>query len=92
MEEEENMPSEYVLIEKTGGGKEEYIRSATIAIQSYAPTRQGAAELNEKVIDCLEAIIELDDICRCSLNTDYKYTDVGRKKQRYQAVFDIVYY
>ena len=92
MEEEENMPSEYVLIEKTGGGKEEYIKNATIVIQSYAPTRQVAAELNEKVIECLEAIIELDDICRCSLNTDYNYPDVGRKKQRYQAVFDIVYY
>lgn len=86
------MPSEYVLIEKTGGGKEEYIKNATIVIQSYAQKRQVAAELNEKVIDCMDAIIELDDICRCSLNTDYNYPDVERKKQRYQAVFDIVYY
>ena len=39
-----------------------------------------------------EAIIELDDISRCELNTDYNYTDTARKKYRYQAVYDIVHY
>ncbi|WP_291235968.1 hypothetical protein [Frisingicoccus sp.] len=86
------MPDEYVLIEKTGGGKEDYIRNATIAIKSCASTRQKAAELNENVIECMDAIVENDSICKCSLNADYNYPDTGRKKQRYQAVFDIVYY
>ena len=40
----------------------------------------------------MEKIIELDDISKCELNSDYNYTDTNRKKYRYQAVFDIVYF
>ena len=92
MEEEERMPEEYVLIEKTGSSRENYIEKAVLAIQSYAESLQGAAELNERVKAAMERIIELPDISRCELNTDYNYTDTKRKKYRYQAVFDIVYY
>ena len=52
----------------------------------------GAASLNERVKKVMENIIELDDICSCNLNSDYNYTDTGRKKYRYQAVFDITHY
>jgi hypothetical protein len=52
----------------------------------------GAALLNEKVKEKMEKITELDDICKCDLNSDYNYTDTNRKKYRYQAVFDIVHY
>ncbi len=92
MEEQERMPKEYVLIEKTGSSRENYIEKAVLAIQSYAESLQGAAELNERVKAAMERIIELPDISRCELNTDYNYTDTKRKKHRYQAVFDIVYY
>ena len=92
MEEEPGLPEEYVLIEKTGSGGEDHIKRATLAIQSYSTSLYGAASLNERVKEAMEEIIELDDISRCELNTDYNYTDTARKKYRYQAVYDIVHY
>lgn len=91
-EEENNMPKEYVLIDKTGGGGNSMIRNATIAIQSFSISKIGTAELNEKIIAAMLDITELDDICRCELNSDYDFTDTQKKKYRYQAVFDITYY
>lgn len=92
MEEEPDMPKEYVLIEKTGGGKTNYIRRATITIQSYAESLYRAMQINEEIKEVLDRIVELDEISRCTLNSDYDYTDTTRKKYRYQAVFDIVHY
>lgn len=92
MEEEPGLPGEYVLIEKTGGGGTNYIRRATLEIQSYAATRYRAAVINEEVKRAMEDIVVLDEISKCSLNSDYNYTDTTRKKYRYQAVFDIVHY
>lgn len=92
MEEDPEMPEEYVLIEKTGSGIANHIRNATLAIQSYSLSKYKAALLNEKVKEVMENCIEMDDICSCELNSDYDYTDTTRKKYRYQAVFDIVHY
>lgn len=91
-EEEPDMPEEYILIEKTGSGGDWQIKKATIAIQSFSMSKYKAAQLNEVVKGIMERIIELDDVCRCTLNSDYPYTDTKRKKYRYQAVFDIVHY
>lgn len=92
LEEESDMPDEYVLIEKTGGEKTNYVSRATIAIQSYAKSLYRAMQINEDVKVAMEEIVTLDEISRCSLNSDYNYTDTTRKKYRYQAVFDIVHY
>ena len=40
----------------------------------------------------MENIIDRNDISKCTLNSDYNYTDTARKKYRYQAVYDIVYF
>ena len=92
MEEEDNLGTEYVLVEKSRSGAENHISKATLAIQSYSTSMYKAAALNERVKEAMEKSIELDDISRCELNSDYNYSDTGRKKYRYQAVFDIVYY
>ena len=92
LEEEDDLGNEYVLIEKTGSSTGNHIASATLAVQSYSTSLYGAASLNERVKEAMEEIIELDDISRCELNTDYNYTDIARKKYRYQAVYDIVHY
>lgn len=92
LEEEPDTPDEYVLIEKTAGGKVNYISRATVAIQSYAKSLYRASEINEDVKNAMEEIVTLDEISRCTLNSDYNYTDTTRKKYRYQAVFDIVHY
>lgn len=92
MEEELDMPDEYILLEKTGGGETNHIRRATIAVQSYAGSLYRAMQINEEVKEAMTNITVLDEISRCTLNSDYDYTDTTRKKYRYQAVFDIVHY
>lgn len=90
--EEENEEKKYILIEKTGGSEADYIKHATLAIQSFSDTLYSTAKLNEEVKKAMKRIAERDDVCRCELNSDYNYTDTKRKKYRYQAVFNIAYY
>lgn len=92
IEKEPDMPTEYILIDKTGGGESNFIKKATITIQSYAASRARAAMLNETVKETMRDIIKLDEVSKCGLNTDYDYTDSSTKEYRYQAVFDIVHY
>lgn len=84
--------NEYVLIEKTGGGKEDFIFSATIAIQSYGPLLLDAALLNEEVKTAMESLTDHDQVTKCDLNSDYHFPDTSIKAERYQAVFNIRHY
>lgn len=55
--EEENEEKKYILIEKTGGSEVDYIKHATLAIQSFSTPLYSAAELNEEVkIDVLKTV------------------------------------
>lgn len=92
MEKPKTKPNTFVLLEKTNGGRENCLNSATIAIQSYSDTLFKAAELNETVKSTMLNIIELKKIARCSLDSDYNFTDDTTKQYRYQAVFDFTYY
>jgi len=93
MEEPEN-PSAYpfIVIQKTGSGLENHIKRATFAVQSYAESLYGAAHLNETIKEIMLDIISLDEVAKCSLNSDYNFTDTARKRYRYQAVYDLVHY
>lgn len=84
-------PSKFVLFEKTGGNKENHLHSATFAFQSYAPSLYDASELNELTKAAVESLIEIQDIAKVKLNSDYNFTDTTTKEYRYQAVFDIRY-
>lgn len=84
--------AKFVVLEKTGSSLENHIFSAVIAVQSYAPTLYEAAVLNEAVKAAMLQIIELSEITRVDLNSDYNFTDETTKQPRYQAVFDLVHY
>lgn len=91
MEEHQEMPKEYVIIEKTAdSGK--FIGHATFAIQSYADTRYEAACLSSNVVGALDGLLEDENICSVELDGEYDWTDTGRKKYRYQAVVSVCYY
>lgn len=92
METPEELPDSYVLIEKTGSGRQNRIYSATLAIQSIAASLYEAAKLNEAVKDAMERIVILAEVCRAELNSDYNYTDTAAKQYRYQAVYDLIHY
>ncbi|MBR0341024.1 MAG: hypothetical protein IJH64_01990 [Oscillospiraceae bacterium] len=92
MEVPEDPETTFVVVQKTGSSKTNYIYSATFAIQSYAGSLLDAAELNEQVKAAMDDIIVLDEISRSELNSDYPFTDESEKRYRYQAVYDLFHY
>lgn len=81
----------WVTVERTGGTDDFGMKSATLAIQSHAPTLYDAIQLNDSVIQTmLRGFIQLDTVSRVELNATYNYTD--DHQPRYQAVFDVVYF
>lgn len=92
-------PAEFVLVEKTGGARSNYIWSATLAIQSWHAQNQNggglydAAVLSDQVKAAMFAApAELSSIGGVRLNSEYNWTDPESKYYRYQAVFDVVHY
>ncbi|MBQ9008187.1 MAG: hypothetical protein IJ088_02485 [Clostridia bacterium] len=83
--------AEYIIVERTGGGTRNYVRTATVAIQSHADSLYRASSLCETVVTAMESITELENISRCEHDGSYNYTDTDSKKYRYQAVFNLVY-
>ena len=92
MEVPKNPPDTFVVLEKTGGGQRNRIHSALFAVQSYAPSLLQAAQLDDRAIEAMEALAELDSVGACRLVRDYNFTDTESRRYRYQAVFEITYY
>ena len=89
--EREGETAPFVLLEKTGSGRTNYINSATFAFQSYGETLYKAAKLNDEVKVAVFSLVELGLVSRVELNSDYNFTDTTTKDYRYQALFDITY-
>ena len=87
----ERLPARFVLLEKTGSSRKNFINTATFAVQSYAPSLFEAAELNERVKAAMDDLILLPDIFSAKLDSDYNFTDTATKQYRYQAVYNITY-
>lgn len=92
MEVPEDPPASFVVLEKTGGGMENHIQRATVAIQAYGPTLYDAIVLNERIKTAMLYGETPPEIAGVRLNSDYNYTDPTTKRYRYQAVYDITYY
>jgi len=83
---------DYVVLEKISSSKSNCLLSSTFAFQSYGHSLYAAAELNERVKEAVESLIELNDIASVRLNSDYNYTNTETKEYRYQAVYDLKHY
>lgn len=92
MERPEDAPESYVLVEKTGSQRTDYIYTTTFAFQSYAPTLLEAAQLNEKVKAAIFDITVTDSISAATIQSDYNFTNPATKQPRYQAVFDLTHF
>ena len=90
--EEHDRNDEFVVIQKLGGGEEDYIFTSTFAVQSYSTSKYNAAVLNELVKSVMKRAVELDSISKVKLNSDYDFTDTETKRYRYQAIFVITHY
>lgn len=91
-EHQKNLPEQFILIQKTGSSRENFLDSSTIAIQSYGASLFDAAKLNEKIKNLMYDLREVPEVARVKLNSDYNFTDTETKRYRYQAIFDIYHY
>ena len=87
----ERPPARFVVLEKTGSSRTNFIDTASFAVQSYAPSLFEAAELNERVKAAMDDLILLPDIFSSKPDGDDNFTDTATKKYRYQAVYNITY-
>jgi len=88
----QGMGDTFVLIEKTGGGQSDRLFNSTFAVQSWAASIYDAMALNERVKEAMFDLPSVTNVTKCSLNSDYNFTDTATKHPRYQAVFDVVHY
>lgn len=88
----DGMRGEFVTVEKTGSHVENHVRRATLAVQSWSDSLEGAMLLNSRVVATMKAMSERPEISRSALEADYNWTDTSTKKWRYQATFTVVYF
>ena len=94
MEQPEDKPERYFVLERTGGGERgAEMRTATVAVQSYGPTMLDATALNEQVLDIARELqYKETSIISCEVNSTYNFTDTRTKRYRFQTVIDLVYF
>ena len=88
----QGMGDTFVLIEKTGSNMSDRLPSSKFAVQSWGKSLYDAMSLNERVKEAMFDLPSVKEVTKCSLNSDYNYTDTATKHPRYQAVFDVVHY
>lgn len=82
----------YVLLDKTGSSRTNHIITSTFAVQSYGASLLEAAQLNAEVETVMAGLLELDEITKVDLETDYNFTNTTTKQYRWQAVYHITHY
>ena len=92
MEEPEDPPKSYVLIERTGSQETDCIETTTLALQSYGEMLYDAAALNMEVKTAIKNAVELPSVSAVYINSDYNFTDTETKRYRYQCVAVITHY
>lgn len=91
-EEPENPPESFVRLEKTGEARQNHIRAATLALQSFAPTLYGASELSGEVERAMDALPDASmDVYGSHFRGSYNFTDPQSRRYRYQAVYEVTY-
>ena len=93
MEVPEKPPARYILIEKVGSGRDNWIDNASFAIQSISRNSLlEAAQTNHAVKAAMEVFADnSNEIYACKPDSDYNFTNPSTKEYRYQAVFNIYY-
>jgi len=85
-------PGRFVILKMQTDPREEFLESAILVADSYAPSLLEAMRLNEEVKNALDALSELDCIAGSHRGGDYPFPDTANKRRRYQAVQNITHY
>lgn len=88
----QDVPRNYIVIDKTGSQLRNGVARATIAIQSISSdSLLKAIEINEEVVEAMENFSSEMNVFGVHLQADYNFTNTATKQYRYQAVYEINY-
>lgn len=83
-------PDEFVSVEMTGGSGSMFLKTATLAVQSWAQTRRRAAEIARAVEPAVPGIAEDEpNVFRSVANGTYRWPDPDSGQPRYQTTVEI---
>ena len=85
-------PTRFVVLKRSGEGRENLVEGALLIADSYAESMMEASKLNEQVKSVLDNLDTLDEISSVQLASDYPVIDTSNKRYRYQAVYEINHY
>lgn len=86
----DDLPDSFVVFHVIDRGEVDKIKAVTMEFFSYGKTKLEAAELDEKVREAMDNIIDLPDItCRFGGGNDSPDTTI--KRPRYRAYYNIFY-
>ena len=86
------LPEEFVVLQKVGDTVEDYVWSASIAIQSYSlNSLYNAAALSKQVREVMDVMTDWVDVSGSKMSTEADFTDASTKRYRYQSVYIVSY-
>lgn len=85
-----DLPDNYVLVSRTGGGISNYLRDYAVYTETVSRNdKLTAATLHEAVVEAMLTLPDSTNVYRCRLNSDYDATRPEMKDYRYQALWQI---
>lgn len=85
-----NPPDDYVLIRRTGGSAENYLRDYNVYTETISrQDKLTAATNHEAVVEAMQRMPDTEPVFRCRLNSDYDATRADKKDYRFQALWQI---
>ncbi|MBQ9002190.1 MAG: hypothetical protein IJ087_10085 [Eggerthellaceae bacterium] len=84
------MPSEFVTVERTGGGDRNQVDAATLAVQCWADRRKRAADMADDVRSELKELTGTGGFGAVTVQSIYNWPDPQSRKARYQLTVSVV--
>lgn len=84
-------PDEFIVMTRTGSGKDNHIDAVTLEFHSYAPSKYEAAVLDERVKTAMDSIIELDAISASRFGGGNDAPNTATKCYRYRSYYNLFF-
>ena len=82
-------PAEFISVELTGGTGGRFVRTSTIAVQSWAATRRRAAQIAVAVEAAAYGLMDEPGVFGVSVGDSYRWPDPDSGQQRYQTTIEL---
>ena len=86
-----NVPDEFVVFQIVDRSRDRLIDAVTVELYSYGPTKEKAAQLDERVRGAMYDITGLDEVSASRLGGGNDAPDTTLKRYRYRSYFNLTY-